>query len=89
MHHLGVPTTRALAVVASGDTVQRAWYDSQGRERVGLEPGAVGARVAPSFLRFGQFELFYQRDEPALLRALAVHALGRDFAHLRLQEGEE
>lgn len=88
MHHLGVPTTRALAVVASGDTVQRAWYDSQGRERVGLEPGAVGARVAPSFLRFGQFELFYQRDEPALLRALAVHALGRDFAHLRLQEPE-
>ena len=85
MAHLGVATTRALCVVASGDLVSRAWYDDSGRERMTMEPGAVGTRVAPSFLRFGQFELFHQRDETDLLRELAEHALHRDFAHLRIQ----
>jgi hypothetical protein len=61
------------------------WYDSDGREVVGLEPGAIGVRASPSFLRFGQFELFHQREETPLLHELAHHALRRDFAHLRLQ----
>jgi len=60
MAALGVATTRSLCVVTSGDKVPRAWYDDQGRDIYVEEPGAVGTRVAPSFLRFGQFELFYQ-----------------------------
>ena len=82
---LRVPTTRALCVVTTGEKITRAWYDDHGRERIGQEPGAVGTRVAPSFLRFGQLELFYQRKETALLYELAEHALKRDFAHLCVQ----
>jgi uncharacterized protein YdiU (UPF0061 family) len=54
MHHLGVPTTRALSVVATGEPVVRdMFYDGRPRP----EPGAVVCRVAPSFIRFGNFEL--------------------------------
>ena len=85
MAALGVPTTRALAVVTTGEDVVRRWYDDDGRERIRAEPGAVGTRVATSFLRFGQMELFFQRDEPELLRELADHALRREFGHLMVQ----
>jgi serine/tyrosine/threonine adenylyltransferase len=68
MHHLGIPTTRALSLVATGEHVLRdILYDGHPRE----EPGAVVCRVAPSFLRFGNFELFASRDDVKLLRALA------------------
>ena len=63
----------------------RRGYDDDGRERIRAEPGAVGTRVATSFLRFGQMELFFQRDEPELLRELADHALRREFGHLMVQ----
>ena len=56
-------TTRALSVITSGDNVARSWYNDEGREAMRYEPGAVGTRAAKSFLRFGQFELFWQRDE--------------------------
>ena len=85
MAALGVPTTRALCVIATGERVRRQWYDEHGMERVGNEPGAVGTRVARSFLRFGQFELFHQRGEGTLLRELAEHALNREFPHLLVQ----
>ena len=53
MHHLGVPTTRALSLVTTGETVLRdMFYDGNPRH----EPGAVVCRVAPSFIRFGNFE---------------------------------
>ncbi len=68
MHHLGIPTTRALSLVATGEGVLRdILYDGHPRE----EPGAVVCRVAPSFLRFGNFELFASRDELSVLRTLA------------------
>ena len=86
MAALGVPTTRALCVVATGDRVFRRWYDQGGMERAMEEPGAVGTRVAPSFLRFGQMEIFSQRGELPLLKELAEHALERDYAHLRVQQ---
>src|SRR5665213_704995 len=55
MAHLGVPTTRALSLVASSDPVVRdMFYDGHPR----AETGAIVCRVAPSFLRFGNFELF-------------------------------
>ena len=53
MHHLGVPTTRALSLALTGDKVMRdMFYDG----RPALEPGAVVCRVAPSFIRIGNFE---------------------------------
>ena len=89
MHALGVPTTRALSIVLCGDKVARAWYDDDGQEAMRFEPGAVGTRVAKSFLRIGQFELFWQRDEMDLLEELAKHALDREFAHLKVQHPAE
>lgn len=84
MHHLGVPTTRALSLVATGeDVVRDMFYDGHPKP----EPGAVVCRVAPSFLRFGHFELPAARGETALLRQLVDFAVRRDFPHLR-GEGE-
>ena len=54
MHHLGVPTTRALSLTLTGDQVVRdMFYDGNPPP----EPGAVVCRVAPTFVRFGHFEL--------------------------------
>ena len=82
MHHLGVPTTRALSLVATGDLVLRdMFYDGRPKH----EPGAIVCRVAPSFLRFGSFELLASRGEVDLLKRLADFCIRRDFPHL---EGE-
>ena len=89
MAALRVPTSRALCVVATGERIARAWYADDGRERVVYEPGAVGTRVASSFLRFGQLELYYQRGETDLLIELATHALRREFSHLLVQHPSE
>jgi uncharacterized protein YdiU (UPF0061 family) len=79
MHHLGVPTTRALSLVATGDPVVRdMFYDGHPE----AEPGAVVCRVAPSFLRFGSFELPASRGDVALLRHLADACIARDFPEL-------
>jgi len=67
MHALGVPTTRALAVVATGEAVRR--------ERP--LPGAVLARVAASHLRVGTFELYAARGETERVRRLADYAIRR------------
>ena len=62
MHHLGVPTTRALSLVLTGEQVVRdMFYDGNPR----LEPGAIVCRVAPSFIRFGNFELPASRGDLA------------------------
>lgn len=67
MHALGVPTTRALSLVATGDQVVRdMFYDGHPE----AEPGAIVCRVAPSFLRFGNFELPAIRGDKALLQRL-------------------
>ena len=80
MFHLGVPTTRALSLVATGDRVMRdMFYDG----RPELEPGAIVCRVAPSFLRFGNFELCASRDDVPLLRALTQHTLDAHFPELK------
>jgi len=80
MHHLGVPTTRALSLVATGeDVVRDMFYDGHPKP----EPGAVVCRVAPSFLRFGHFELPSSRGEVEVLRQLLDFAIRRDFPHLQ------
>jgi uncharacterized protein YdiU (UPF0061 family) len=79
MHHLGIPTTRALCLLGTGEPVVRdMFYDGHPRE----EPGAIVCRAAPSFLRFGNFELPASRGDTALLRALADFCLRRDFPEL-------
>ena len=79
MHHLGIPTTRALSLVATGDPVVRdMFYDGH----PAAEPGAVVCRVAPSFIRFGTFELPASRGELALLRQLVDFTIDRDFPEL-------
>jgi serine/tyrosine/threonine adenylyltransferase len=76
MFHLGVPTTRALSLIASGEPVLRdMFYDGNARE----EPGAVICRMAPSFLRFGNFELLASRGDLDTARALADYTLRRLF----------
>ena len=67
MHHLGVPTTRALAMAAGDEPVLR--------ERV--ERAATVIRMAPTFVRFGSFEIFHYRKQPADVRALADYAIDR------------
>ncbi|MEZ5441395.1 MAG: YdiU family protein [Lysobacterales bacterium] len=82
MHHLGVPTTRALCLVATGESVERdMFYDG----RPQLEPGAIVCRAAPSFIRFGHFELPASRGDVALLTQLVDFCIDRDFPHLRGQ----
>ncbi len=73
MFHLGVPTTRALALVLTGEPVMRdMFYDGNAAP----EPGAIVTRVAPSFVRFGNFELPASRGDVPLLQALANHVIG-------------
>jgi uncharacterized protein YdiU (UPF0061 family) len=79
MHHLGIPTTRALSLVATGEPVIRdMFYDGHPE----AEPGAIVCRVAPSFLRFGHFELPASRGEVPLLSALVAFALETYFPEL-------
>lgn len=79
MHHLGVPTTRALCIVATGENVVRDMlYDGHPRP----EPGAVVCRVAPSFTRFGNFQILAARQELEQLRSLVDFTLRTDFPHL-------
>lgn len=79
MFHLGVPTTRALSLVTTGERVVRdMFYDGNPQQ----EPGAIVCRVAPSFLRFGNFELFASRGEHEVLRRLADYTLSHHFPEL-------
>jgi len=79
MHHLGVPTTRALCLVGTGEAVVRdMFYDGHPKP----EPGAIVCRVAPSFLRFGNFELPYSRGDLLLLRQLVEFCIRRDYPEL-------
>jgi uncharacterized protein YdiU (UPF0061 family) len=79
MHYLGVPTTRALSLVATGEPVVRdMFYDGHPE----AEPGAIVCRVSPSFLRFGNFEILAAQKEPELLRQLADFVIGEHFPEL-------
>ncbi|KGQ20469.1 hypothetical protein LF41_1006 [Lysobacter dokdonensis DS-58] len=82
MHHLGIPTTRALSLVGTGEPVVRdMFYDGNAKE----EPGAIVCRVSPSFIRFGNFELPYSREDLEGLQSLVDFCIRRDFPELRGQ----
>jgi serine/tyrosine/threonine adenylyltransferase len=76
MHHLGIPTTRALSLVLTNDTVMRDMlYDGN----PALEPGAIVCRVAPSFLRFGSLELPNARGDRALVEQTIDYVIDQHY----------
>ncbi|CAN8072785.1 unnamed protein product [Agarophyton chilense] len=79
MYHLGVPTTRALSLIGTGAGVVRDMF-YQGDPQ--LEPGAVVARVAPSFLRLGNFQLAAFRGDEDLLQEITDYAIATHFPEL-------
>jgi uncharacterized protein YdiU (UPF0061 family) len=79
MHCLGVPTTRALSLVGTGDTVVRdMFYDGNPQ----AEKGAIVARVAPTFVRFGNFEIMAANRELDNLRMLADYVIRHHYSEL-------
>ncbi len=72
MHALGIPTTRALAIVTSDTPVQRET----------LESGAMLMRLAESHVRFGHFEHFYYRREPEKVQQLADYVIRHHWPEL-------
>ncbi|MBK7280054.1 protein adenylyltransferase SelO [Candidatus Aalborgicola defluviihabitans] len=91
MHALGVPTSRSLSLyVSKSDKVQRPWYSQGSRardpDRFISEAVAISTRVAPSFIRVGQLELFGRRarkqEHPQALQELekiVLHLIDREY----------
>ena len=79
MHHLGVPTTRALSLVTTGEQVVRDMFYNG---NPAPEHGAVVCRVAPSFTRFGNFQIFSARQDLENLKKLVDHTIRAEFPHL-------
>ena len=79
MHHLGVPSTRALSLSLTGDQVLR---DVMYNGNPAHEKGAIVSRVAKSFLRFGNFEIFAARNDLKNLKTLTDYTIKSHFSHL-------
>lgn len=79
MHHLGVPTTRALSLVTTGEQVLRDMFYDGNPE---YEPGAIVMRVSPSFLRFGNYEMPAARKELDNLKKLVNWTIDRFYPHI-------
>ena len=79
MHHLGVPTTRALSLALTGDDVLR---DIMYNGNPAYEKGAIVSRISPSFLRFGNWELFASRNDIKNLKILTDYTINHHFSHL-------
>jgi serine/tyrosine/threonine adenylyltransferase len=79
MFHLGVPTTRALSLVLTGDDV---WRDILYNGNAAWEKGAIVCRVAPNFIRFGNFQIFAWRQDSENLKLLTDYTIRRFYAHL-------
>ena len=82
MHHLCVPTTRALSLVTTGeDVVRDILYDG----RPAAEPGAIICRVAPSFIRFGSFQIHSMSGDLGTLRSLVDYTVKHHFPDYNIQ----
>lgn len=79
MYYLGVPTTRALSLVTTGEKVMRDMFYNGHPE---FEPGAIVMRVARSFLRFGNFEMPAARGEIDNLRKLVDWTIEKHYPHI-------
>lgn len=82
MYYLGVPTTRALSLVSTGDSVLRDMFYNGHAE---YEPGAIVLRVAPSFIRFGNFEILAERNNRALSQQLCDWVISRYYPEINIQ----
>ncbi len=83
MHFLGVPTTRALSLVATGEEVIRdMFYDG----RPQAEPGAIVCRVAPSFVRFGNFQIHASHNEVDILKRLTDFVIDSHYPGLSYEK---
>lgn len=79
MYYLGVPTTRALSLVLTGDMVIRDMlYDGNAE----YEKGAIVCRVAPTFIRFGNFQIFVSRGDMENLRRLTDYTIAQFYPEL-------
>lgn len=85
MYYLGVPTTRSLSLVTTGDSVLR---DILYNGNPAYEPGAVVCRVAPTFIRFGNFQLFAARKDITNLKVLADYTINYFYPEIQ-SEGKE
>ncbi|MEZ5347319.1 MAG: YdiU family protein [Pyrinomonadaceae bacterium] len=79
MYYLGVPTTRALSLVLTGDQVLR---DIMYNGNAAYEKGAIVCRVAPSFIRFGNFEIYASVGDLETLKTLLDFTITQYFPHL-------
>lgn len=79
MFHLGVPTTRSLSLSLTGDQVLR---DVMYNGNPAYEKGAIVSRISPSFLRFGNFEIFAARNDVRNLKILVDYTIKHHFSHL-------
>lgn len=80
MHHLKVPTTRALSLVSTGEQIIRDMFYNGNPQ---YEPGAIVMRVAPSFLRFGNFEILAAGDEISNLKKLVDWTVSKYYNHIQ------
>lgn len=76
MHHLGIPTTRALGIIGSQTKIVRNQ----------IERGAIVMRLSPSWVRFGTFEYFYYFKEYDKLKSLTDYVIKESYPHLQGDE---
>jgi len=86
MFHLGVPTTRSLSLALTGDQVMR---DMLYNGNAAYEKGAVVCRVAPSFIRFGNFQILAARQDVTTLKKLVDYTISYFFPHILGREKED
>jgi len=86
MHHLGVPTTRSLSLILSGDQVLR---DILYNGNPAYEKGAIVCRVAPSFIRFGSFEMLTSRNELKNLKQFVEFTIKHYFPEITGEQKEQ
>lgn len=86
MHHLGVPTTRALSLALTGDYVLR---DVLYNGNAAYEKGAIVCRVAPSFVRFGNFEILAAQNDLETLKKLTDYCIAELYPEIDLSLGKD
>ncbi|AWK06005.1 YdiU family protein [Flavobacterium crocinum] len=86
MHYLGVPTTRSLSLILSGDQVLR---DILYNGNPAYEKGAVVCRVAPSFIRFGSYEMLTARNELKNLKQFVEYTIKHYFPEITGEPKEQ
>ena len=86
MYYLGVPTTRSLSLILSGDQVLR---DILYNGNAAYEKGAIVCRVAPSFIRFGSFEMLTARNELQNLKQFVAYNIKHYFPEIKGEPKEQ